>query len=293
MECLDNKCQCMTDYFFISLYYFFYPIKILCKCINSFFQRPYSFFFVLDFLILITPALLLLIILIQNYEFINSIQTFNKIFYFILLNLIINFIIVFHIYYLYNTHKLEDNFDHGENDNVRSFTIKTLNYLFKFTKLGYIGIYFIFEIIICFICLSHINGTSDYYKDNFDRPIVIQFTKFSIFLNLTFNFLHVGMYTLLYLFLLCKLNESCLCKIILNCTKENSKTNNNLNPKSNPINNNSNTNTNIIINQSYTTSKKVKEIEKKFRFQNLALDFYLFFGLYECKRDTVVRVENN
>lgn len=263
MDYIDGKCSSISDCIFYSLYIVLIPVKYLCKFITNHFQRPYSLCFLLDFFLLITPSLLLVILLTQYSDFINSISPFNKIFYFTFTHLIINYVVVFYIYHLYGQHSLEE----GDklNYTVKSFTKFVVHYLFKETKMGYIGIYFLVESIASIISLNSLHTNKDYNSDVFAVPVLLFFTKLAVGLNLIFTLLHVIVYVSLFLFVLCKVNNSCIFKVIkAGCKGDTNDGHTTSFPKSNK------TNTNIR--------------ENKHSFKNLSLDFYQFIGIYEYKK---------
>ncbi len=264
MECCDDKCMIFCNCFTYTLYILLIPVKFLCKLITNYFARPYSFCFIIDFLLLMTPALLLVVILIQYSEFINQYGGFSIIFYYIFTTLIINFILVFHIYDIYGKHKLDDSAD---NYNFRTFTKFVCKYLFKNSIVGYIGILFILESCVTIICIHHLLSEKTKYIKS--KPILYDSLVFSAYLNLVFTLMHVIIYIVLYLFIICKLNKSCLCKVIVDYRKGKDHCG---------IENDDN--------------EKGSYSDKPQSFQNLGLECCLFIGVYDYKKELKMKKDN-
>lgn len=250
-QTIDEKCLQLSNILVNILSKILYPIKYLCGYLTKKFQRPYSLCFLLNFFILITPAILLVILLIQNAEYINSIDIFNFSFYFTLFNLVINYIIVFHIYYLYGRHRLT-----GRHlpYSTKHYTKYICNYLFTENRIGLIGIYLILQCFISFVIYSNIKNNKDYNSDKFDRPILIIFTEFGIICNIIFTLGHIIIYSILFLLLLCRINNSCICRVCYSMNSDRI-----LNPDE-------------VSNHRYT-------------YFNLILSCYKYFGIYDEEKD--------
>jgi hypothetical protein len=200
-------CENMTTCF----EYICCPIKFFLKPLTSRFQRPYSLCFLMSYFLLIIPVILLLIILIQSSSFINELDRFSTLFYLTFFNLLINYILVFHIYHVYGLHKLEYT-THAFT--VRTFMAYTMRYLFVETKLGYIGVYFLAQVILYICSLNYILNDGNLNSDNFDLPILVTFTFYAVISGLVFTLGHLVVYIVLFMVLLCKVNNSCICGII-------------------------------------------------------------------------------
>jgi hypothetical protein len=201
-----KTCNILT----MILSYICCPVKYLLKPITNSFQRPYSFCFLLSYFLLIIPAILLIVLLIQYSGFINGLEGFTSIYYITLANLLVNYVLVFHIYHIYGLHRLEYQ--------TCSFTVKgflkyTFEYLFRNTKLGFIGVYFIIQIGLGIFAIHYIMTDKGFNDENFDLPILITFSLYAICSNLVFTLGHFVIYLSLLLVLICKINGSCFCGI--------------------------------------------------------------------------------
>jgi len=244
------------------------PCKFFCKFITNYLQRPYSFFFLVNFFMLMTPSLLLTIILTQFSEYFNLIEKFNYIFYSTLINLIINFVTVFHIYDVYGKHELEET---KPNYTASSFAKKCFKFLFtEGNKLGYIGIYYFLQIGLYSVNLFYLFTTKDFNSDKFQFTILIIFTKFAAMCGLIFTLSHVLIYVFLFLVILCAINNSCLCAL-------NRNNRNGLEITA------SSKNKNVTVRDSQEHLKKNNYGHSKPFFIRI-LDCYNFFGLYDYNR---------
>ena len=208
----DSICLYITVKFMLILKYILIPFKLLLKTLTKHFERPYSFCFLITFFCLICPAILLIVISIQANQLIN----YKFWYYFTFANLIINFIIVFEIYSLYGVHRLID--ERGK-FNAKSYFKYIFHYLFIENKIGYIGLYLIAEVIIFTIGWKKIQEQS---KDINTIPVIYTFLKISILCNIIFSTSHLLIYLIIFLTLLCKINNSCICALIL-CKKQKQK----------------------------------------------------------------------
>jgi hypothetical protein len=252
----DKLLCCLTHWTLIIFMYLLYPIKILIGFLAAYFQRPYSLFFLLDFFLLMTTNVLLVVIFIQNYEFINTIETFNKIFYFTLLCSVVNYIIVFHIYHLYGLHSLEKEYHTA---NVKTYLSHIIKYFFKDTIGGYIGVFFILQSVVFILSLNHFSaGNETYFSNGFAKPVVVYFTQIGVIFNLIFCLIHIGFYFLIFICVICKINNSCIISVLLQL--------------------------------------KVQELQavkgpNSFPFYDLALRAFEFIGIYEMEKDFMISKE--
>jgi hypothetical protein len=270
IETIDNICATTTTYFFLILKYIFFPLRIILKFLTNYFQRPYSFIFILDFILLMIPILLLVIILIQNAEYINSKENFYRIFYFTLASTLINYISVFHIYHLYGLHKLEEE---RINYNIMTYTKFIFSYLFEETKSGIIGVYYIFQ----FIChLKLFDNLREHQK--MERPIVYDFTRVALLLDFIFLSLHLAIYISLYFFMLCRINQSCILKVSHDIF---TKKHNELKRLER-----------IVKDDEERIDHSASDI-KKLKFGILAMEFYKFIGIFDFEKEyTITKNEN-
>jgi hypothetical protein len=252
MEIIDKKCVLISNFVFMVFSYIFIPLKISCKIFTGYFQRPYSFMFVLDFLILIPPAILLLGMCYQFFDFLNITPDLGKYFYFALVNLIGNFVFVFHLYHLNNIHRLED--VNKTPLTAKSFTKKTFSYLFYQTWVGWIGLYLLLQLLICFYGLHFIH--KELYDDKtFDIPILSFCVTYGLFMNILFSGVHILIYSTLFVFILLEINNSCICLLIRNAF---SKT---------------------------IYQDTIREENTKINFSTIALRGYKFFGIYDYEKE--------
>jgi hypothetical protein len=186
------------------------PVKFVFKPLTNNFQRPYSICFLLSYFLLIIPAILLLVMLIQSSSFINELYWFTSLFYLTLINLLINYILVFHIYNVYGLHKIEY---HTQVFTVKSFIKYAVRYLFTETKLGYIGIYFLAQSIFGLYNLIYILRNKGLNSDSFDLPVLVTFTLYAVVSGIAFTLGHLVVYFSLFMLLFCKINNSCCCGV--------------------------------------------------------------------------------
>jgi len=260
MQCLDKTCLIIFNKICFITKYLCKPAKLTCRIFTRYFDRPYSLCFLLNFFILISPSLLLVVMLTQYSKNFASLDKLNIIFYAVLINLILNFVSVFYIYYLYGVHSLnEGKLLHT----VSSFIKFTWNYLFIETKVGYLVIYYILQVGVHFTCLVFISENSEYNSENFEFPVLISFTKFALICCLTFTLSHIFLYTSLFFVILCYINKSCFCGLFLKSyTSDKSK----------------NYNSNGVDNESkYVTERNTDE------YFMIVLKCYKFLGLYDYK----------
>lgn len=220
LNIIDESLKMSLFWIIKICYYLLVPVKLLLKLLTNYFQRPYSLFFLIDFFLLMTSNVLLVIILIQNKEFINSLENFNNIFYFTLVGSVINYVSVFHIYHLYGLHSLHKN---NFTSNIKSYLYHIIRFSFKNSIVGYIALFFIFESIYLYTGLKEIQNSTDFFTDKFPKPIVIDFTIIAIILNLIFCLIHILFFTVLVFCILFKINKSCFIGLVLKLPKKNDK----------------------------------------------------------------------
>lgn len=186
------------------------PFKILISPLTNFFQRPYSFIFFVNFFVLMTPSLLLVIVLYGNMDYLTQLDnhSFNFVSIFTLVNLLICYILTFHIYHLYGQHSLPESNHKYTYQNFNSLLFK---YFFRQTVLGYIAIYFLANAGISLYAISELVDAR-HTAIRRERPILLTFTYFGISCNLFFTIIHILTYLVLYAVIICRLNNSCLCK---------------------------------------------------------------------------------
>jgi hypothetical protein len=268
------------NYSCLFLDYLCIPFHFCCQYIAPQFERPYSFCFILNFFILVTPLLLLLIILIQNSKNpIDNINTFYFILYFLFLNLLINFLIGFYIYYVYGIHRVEKEKEVTYQKN-NLFTKYVFNYITNITYVLPIGIYYFVELIALIICWVWVSGR-DLDKLVENQSILIDFTRFALICNTIYLVTSIILYVYLFFLLNCKISNSCVCKVISNIYSS-----------QNDLENNS-ANVNKQLDLSPENNNDVFFISK-------SLKFFKFFGLYDVEKsfpqhndsDKIIKIEN-
>ena len=248
------------------------PIHFCAKYFVSPFERPYSFCFIANFFLLITPTLLLLIILIQIPELKENYEKFYFIIGFSIANLLFNFIVTFYIYYIYGIHKVKKEKENTYLD-VTLYTKYIYNYIMNETLLKYVIIYYFCQIIAIIICLLWICNTE--LNSKYEGIIIFDFTKFAVICNALFIFINSSLYLYLFLVIICKINYSCLCDILKRMCNKISNTSN-----SEPV------------------PVKDLEIREDEIFIHKSLRLYKFLGLYDVdksfpkKEDNVINIEN-
>jgi hypothetical protein len=261
MQCLDKICLIICNKICFITKILCIPAKLTCRIFTTYFDRPYSLCFLLNFFILISPSLLLIVMLSQYSQNIYSLDKFNMIFYSVLINLILNFVSVFYIYDLYERHSLNEV---KLLRTVSSFIKLTWNYLFIETKAGYLGIYYILQVGVNFTSLLYIFKNSEYNSEKFETPVLIFFTKFALICCLAFTLAHIILYTSLFFVILCSINNSCLCGLCL-------------------TRNGSDKSVNPISNRVDKGSKNVTR-ENTQKYFLVILECYKFLRLYDYKR---------
>lgn len=273
MQFLDKKCTTFSNSICKVCKYTCIPFKFLCRLITRFFERPYSFCFIIDFFLLMTPSLLLVVMLAQYSEYISTLSKINVFFYGVLINLILNFISVFYIYEVYGRHKLDEV---KQSYTVSSFLKHVIKFLFTESKLGYLGMYYILQILYYFVSLRFLYNNSDLNSDKIEFPVLIVFTKLAMICGLIFTLTHIVIYCTLFMTILCAINNSCLCVV---CKKDQA-----------------------LQMSSVSNKKQVEEkgnhkndvIDKKrneTKFYLIILDCYRFFGLFDYRRHMEIEYE--
>ena len=277
MQCLDKTCRIITNKICFITKILCKPAKLAFRIFTTYFDRPYSLCFLLNFFILISPSLLLIVMLSQYSQNISSLNKITMIFYSVLINLILNFVSVFYIYDLYERHSLNEV---KLLRTVSSFLKLTWNYLIIDTKVGYLGIYYILQVGVHFTSLVYIFKNSEYNSEKFEFPVLIFFTKFALICCLTFTLSHIFLYTSLFFVILCYINKSCLCGLCLTRNVSDKS----VNPNSNGVDN---------------ESKPVMRGKTQEYFL-VILECYKFLGLYDYKRlfeleyiETKIQIDSN
>lgn len=204
VSCCNTLCGCLDKCFI--------PCHFCLKHIISLFERPYSFCFIINFFLLVTPSLLLLILIIQLNQLNESYSNFHFIIGFLFFNLLINFAVTFYIYYIYGIHRLSKENPTTYND-VKLYSSYVYTYLVKTTNVWLILLYYFGQIISTIMCFNWINDPQLVTK--YQGLVVYDFSKFAVVCNAIFIFGNSTAFIYLYLFLLCKVNFSCCCKVIL------------------------------------------------------------------------------
>jgi hypothetical protein len=242
------------------------PVHFCLKYIVSAFERPYSFCFISNFFLLITPTLLLLIILIQLPDLNENYEKFHFIIGFLLSNLLLNFAVTFYIYYLYGIHKIQKEKEQTYLD-VGLYTKYVFNYVTHETLLAFVIVYYFGQIVAIIICLNWISNSE--LNSKYEGLIVLDFTKFAVICNALFIFINSSLYTYLFLVLICKINYSCFCNILSRACDRVPRTN-----ISEPV------------------PGKDLEIREDEVFVHKSLRFFKFLGIYDVEKAFPKKVEN-
>ena len=248
----------------------FYPFNFFLKYFISPFERPYSFCFIINFFLLITPTLLLVILLIQ---FTEKFDKFYFIIGFLLCNLLINFVSTFYIYYLYGIHKVQKEKELTFS-NIKLYRKYVFNYIINETFLKWVILYYFGQVVAIIMCFIWIYDPKVY--STFEGKIVLDFIRFAIYCNAIYLLTNFILFSLLFLFILCKIKISCLCKIIAFWFNNEPNESNNLPPS----------NLNDFL-----------EKDNNF-FVNKSLKFYKFIGLFDIEKafpkreENVIKIEN-
>jgi len=284
-----------------------FPCHFMCKFITKELERPYAFFFLISFFIFIILLFLLFVLLIQNSNYINQNASISAIFYFLVLSLITNFMSTYYIYYLYGVHSLEPNYGSikKKNHNIITYTKFLFDYITSTTKILFIGIYYLAQIISIIICFSwltadiaskeNINVNDNFYKQ---RPIIVYFIQFGLSCNFLFLILHSVLYSILFLLILCKINNSCCCSVVYKMfnkdkliiseslpkqqstldIKEKIKSKNNINDIAESRKDQDN---NELEKDKDKNKDKLNLNEEQEEFYDIGLKFYHFIGLFD------------
>lgn len=247
-----------------------FPFYFFLKYIISPFERPYSFCFIINFFLLITPALLLVILCIQLSQLNESFDNFNFIIGFLLTNLLLNFAVSFYIYYLYGIHKVLKEKEVTFSD-IKLYIKYLYNYIIGETFLRWVILYYFCQIVSTIMCFIRVYDQELIKK--YQGKIVLDFTIFALYCNAIFLFINIVLYSFLFLLLLCKINVSCICKVISNWFK------------------------NEAIEANHSNLKEFLSIDSKF-YVNKSFKFYKFVGLYDIekafpkKEENVIKIDN-
>lgn len=282
---LDYCCVKIMDLFTIAMRFLFIPFKFILYPLTKHFQRPFSLCFIFNFFCLMTPCLLIFIVLMQNFSFIFYTKRLFFLTLLTLLFLIVNYISLFYIYEVYGRHSLktqEEGQDGGTFNNFNKSKLKyslsemtkyLIIFSFKETKIGFLGLLYLIELILSVINISLIFTNGDFNSDIFDLPIIITFLKLGMIINVLFTFFCFFIYLSVVSTIYCKLNNSCCCNFFqnnFNVTK-NQEIRLEENIQESHIHNSSNVNSNISMN---FTPLFVKNL----------FEFYKFLGIFDVKK---------
>lgn len=238
---IDENCIFCSNKIIKFLKCLFYPLKIFFKYPLKIFERPYSFMMIINY-ILIIPSLLLNTYIIKkclDFKLIKSNSFFVLIFIVYFIN-IFNYYFTFHIYQKYEKHKLEDNkfFYKSPIDLIRY----VLCYLFKENKIGFVVLFYIFQLICLPILLYNKDSIYSCKNNKYDNilnnnfiliknthfiQLILSSFYFQIYSMLSFLTLHFIVYFYLIITLLCKFNKSCFFMVIINLIFKSRNLNNN------------------------------------------------------------------
>lgn len=241
----------MFYFIFLGLKFIMLPLKYLSGLLLSVFQRPYSFCLFFSFIIIVSPLIMMLVISIQFDDYIYSLEHFSFIYYYTMFSLVISYYIVFHIYSLYGIHYLEEEVI---SYNIKTFTQFIIRYLFRETRAGFLGLFCIGNLIFFAFILNYLETNNDYNSENFSIPVIVYILKLSVIFNILFYAKKVFIFTLLYLFIVCKINKSCLCGLVYS-----------------------------LITKSELNKISYVE-EEKVEFYDLGLEFFSFLGVFDYRK---------
>jgi hypothetical protein len=158
-----------------------------------------------------------------------------------------------------------------KNFNIKSFSRFAICYLFEETKSGVLAIIYIFQVNVHFYSLNYIDSQENYFLDTFERPIVVQITRVAIILEIVFLLMHIAIYFFLFLFILCKINRSCIFKVIFDMCRKKHNELRKIEQEDGGENTESGNNFqgNTFIHY----------------FQNSGLEFFKFIGIYDYEKE--------
>jgi hypothetical protein len=217
---------------------------------------------------LVTPSLLLLILMIQLSQMKESYSNFYFTIGFLFCNLLINFAVTFYIYYIYGIHRLQKE-KYLTYTNVKLYGSYIYKYISNDTSVRIVILYYFGQIIAVIMCFNWISDP--HLVKKYEGLIIFDFTKFAIICNALFIFGNTILYSYLFLALMCKVNFSCICKILSNYC---STTTNN------------------------DAVKHENEVPEHEAFIVKSMRFFKFLGIYDIekqfpkKEENVVKLEN-
>ena len=184
-------------------YYILYPFKLILSLFFKIFQRPYSFFFLLNYFLLLAPGILLFSITI-NYKILISNNNFLIYNILLLISLSLNYIFNYKIYTIYQEHILNKNKININDFNVKKFFEIFKNFIYNHKSLIIFILILIYNVIISTYILIIYN------KNYFIHiPIENSIIFIIIIVNLIFSLGNLFIYILLFftLFLYAKYIE--------------------------------------------------------------------------------------
>ena len=128
-------------------YYILYPFKLILSLFFKIFQRPYSFFFLLNYFLLLAPGILLFSITI-NYKILISNNNYLIYNILLLISLSLNYIFNYKIYTIYQEHILNRNKININDFNVKKFFEIFKNFIYNHQSLIIFILILIYNVII-------------------------------------------------------------------------------------------------------------------------------------------------
>ncbi len=128
-------------------YYILYPFKLILSLFFKIFQRPYSFFFLLNYFLLLAPGILLFSITI-NYKILISNNNYLIYNILLLISLSLNYIFNYKIYTIYQEHILNKNKININDFNVKKFFEIFKNFIYNHQSLIIFILILIYNVII-------------------------------------------------------------------------------------------------------------------------------------------------
>ena len=205
---MDKYCINIFNFFFYAISILLTPLKIICKVLTNFFQRPYSFLFFINHFTLMTPSILLLVTFINNNDNIKK-RHITKFYYLQLFSFGLNYYFNFIIYTLYQEHNL----NYG---NMNKITVVRLSKIIQ----KYISNHYIIIIILIFYLINILISIFTMVKiwNLLNLYIERDFLIIASIINICFS----GGYIILYIFLLfilfCSIKNCCVFGLCSNKT---------------------------------------------------------------------------
>ena len=193
-----------VNYLCKIFYYILYPFKLILSLFFIIFQRPYSFFFLLNYFLLLAPGILLFSITI-NYNILisnNNYLIFNIL---LLISLSLNYIYNYKIYSIYQEHILNKNKINIIDFNVKIFFEMFKNFIYAHKSLIMFILILLYNVIISSYILFKYNR--NYF---IHIPIENSIIFIIIIVNLIFSLGNLFIYFLFFftLFLYAKYNNN-------------------------------------------------------------------------------------